>query len=224
MITFGPDGYLYLSLGDGGASGDPHGHAQNKNTLLGAILRIDVDHQDATLAYAIPPDNPFVDQIGNRGEIWAYGLRNVWRFSFDRVTGDLWAGDVGQDLWEEIDMITQGGNYGWNQREGNHAFRQSGDDEKFENPIFEHARGQARSITGGYVYRGRQLPQLRGAYVYGDFMTGLIWPLRYNGQKVTEHRYLAQVPAISSFGEDRDGELLIVSLEGQIYKLVASAP
>ncbi len=220
MIAFGHDGYLYVALGDGGAGGDPMGHGQNKTTLLGAILRLDVDHQDPPLAYAVPSDNPFTGQSEARGEIWAYGLRNVWRFSFDRATGELWAGDVGQDRWEEIDLITRGGNYGWSVREGQHAFGRHGAAGPFEAPIVEHPRGEARSITGGYVYRGRRLPALRGAYVYGDFVTGLIWCLRYNGQRVTEHHYLARVPAISSFGEDRDGELYITSLDGQVYKLV----
>ena len=220
MIAFGPDGYLYVSLGDGGAGGDPLGNSQNTAILLGSILRIDVDQKDTPLAYAIPADNPFVGQPHARGEIWAYGLRNVWRFSFDRTTGDLWAGDVGQNRWEEIDLIRKGGNYGWNRWEGNHPFKRIDALGPFEQPVIEHGRDQARSITGGYVYRGQRLTGLRGAYVYGDFMTGLIWALRYDGQQMTEHRYIGHVPAISSFGEDRDGELYITSLEGQIYRFV----
>jgi len=224
MIAFGPDGYLYVALGDGGAGGDPRGNGQNKATLLGSILRIDVDRRDPGLAYAVPPDNPFVGVPDARGELWAYGLRNVWRFSFDRQTGDLWAGDVGQVKWEEIDLIQKGRNYGWNAWEGNHPFKPAGKDGPFEKPVIEHPRGQARSITGGYVYRGKQHPSLQGAYVYGDFATGLIWCLRYDGRQVTEHRYVAHVPLPSSFGEDQNGEIYITSFDGRIYQLVTASP
>lgn len=223
MIDFGPDGYLYVALGDGGAAGDPMGNGQNRATLLGTILRIDVDRADPGLAYAIPRDNPFVGQANVRGEIWAYGLRNPWRFSFDRLTGDLWAGDVGQDRWEEIDLIRKGGNYGWNLWEANHAFEQRERTGPFEKPVIAHGRQEARSITGGYVYRGTRLPGLVGAYVYGDFVTGLIWSLRYDGQVVTEHCHLGRVPEIASFGQDRHGELYITSFDGRIYKLVAGS-
>jgi len=224
MIQFGPDGYLYVSLGDGGETGDPHNHAQNTATLLGAILRLDVDHQQPGLSYAIPQDNPLVDNPNARGEIWAYGLRNAWRFSFDRATGRLWAGDVGQFKWEEIDLITKGGNYGWNLWEGNHRYDRREEPGPFIKPIMEHERGQAQSITGGYVYRGQQVPTLHGAYVYGDFATGLIGSLRYDGQKVTQHDYLAHVLAISSFGEDQNGELYLTSYYGQIYKMLTIKP
>ena len=224
MIAFGPDGYLYIALGDGGAGGDPQNNGQNKATLLGSILRIDVDRRDRGLAYAIPPDNPFVGVSDARGELWAYGLRNVWRFSFDRQTGDLWAGDVGQVKWEEIDFIKKGGNYGWNTWEGNHPFKPTDKDEPFEKPIIEHSRGQARSITGGYVYRGKQNPSLQGAYIYGDFATGLIWCLRYDGHQITEHRYITHVPSPSSFGEDQNGEIYITSFDGRIYRLVEQSP
>lgn len=217
MIAFGPDSYLYIALGDGGSGGDPRGNGQSRKTLLGSILRIDVDQRDPSQAYTIPPDNPFVGKTDVRGEIWAYGLRNVWRFSFDRKTGDLWAGDVGQNKWEEIDLIKKGGNYGWNRLEGNHLYKSIDVSGPFEKPIIEHGRELARSITGGYVYRGQRHPELRGAYVYGDFMSGLIWALRYDGHQVTEHKYLANVPAISSFGEDRDGELYVISFDGRIY-------
>ena len=224
MIAFGPDGYLYVALGDGGDGGDPLNNGQNKATLLGSILRIDVDRRDPNLAYAIPPDNPFVGVPDTRGELWAYGLRNVWRFSFDRQTGELWAGDVGQVKWEEIDLIRKGGNYGWNAWEGNHPFKPAGKVGPFEKPIIEHPRGQARSITGGYVYRGKKNPSLDGAYVYGDFATGLIWYLRYDGHRVTEHRYIAEVPSLSSFGEDQNGEIYIISFDGRIYQLVTKSP
>ncbi len=220
MIEFGPDGYLYVALGDGGAADDPRDQGQNVGTLLATILRIDVNPQDPGLGYAIPADNPFVGVKGARGEIWAYGLRNVWRFSFDRVTGDLWAGDVGQVKWEEIDLIKKGGNYGWNEWEGNHPFNRRDRLGPFEMPVVDHPRGEARSITGGYVYRGKQIPWLVGAYIYGDFETGLVWLLRYDGQRVTEHRYLCRVPSPASFGEDRDGEIYVASFDGRIYKLV----
>ena len=234
MIEFGPDGYLYVGLGDGGAANDPKDHGQDLSTLLGTILRIDVDRSisgvgtDTTLAYAIPTDNPFVDRAEARDEIWAYGLRNPWRFSFDRMTGDLWAGDVGQNKWEEIDLIQKGGNYGWNKWEGNHPFNPPNPTEvnpqskagPMIGPIVEHDHGQARSITGGYVYHGKNIPWLVGAYIYGDFETGLVWMLRYDGKRVTEHRYLTRVRTPASFGEDRDGELYVTSFDGRIYKLV----
>ncbi|MEE9211353.1 MAG: PQQ-dependent sugar dehydrogenase, partial [Phycisphaeraceae bacterium] len=222
MIEFGPDGYLYLALGDGGAANDPLGSGQDKSTLLGAILRIDVDHRDPPKAYAVPNDNPFVGDRGARPEIWAYGLRNVWRFSFDRQTGDLWAGDVGQNQWEEIDLIQRGGNYGWNYREGKHDFRPPSDGlpHNLIEPIVDHARHEAKSITGGYVYRGTRIPELVGAYVYGDYVTGLIWALRYDGRNVDGPVVLGRVPEIASFGEDRDGEIYIVSLRGRIFKLM----
>jgi uncharacterized membrane protein YozB (DUF420 family)/glucose/arabinose dehydrogenase len=177
MIAFGPDGYLYVALGDGGAAGDPHGHGQSKKSLLGKILRLDADRRSPGLAYAVPPDNPFAGRPGARGEIWALGLRNPWRFSFDRETGALWAGDVGQDKWEEINIVKKGGNYGWNCREGRHAFKPCPPADFIE-PAAEHGREEAQSVTGGYVYRGKKIPWLAGRYVYGDFMTGNIWALR----------------------------------------------
>lgn len=224
MIEFGPDGYLHIAMGDGGSAGDPWSHGQNRGTLYATILRIDVDRRDAGLGYAVPADNPFVNDKEARPEIWAYGLRNVWRFSFDRVTGDLWAGDVGQASWEEIDLIVKGGNYGWSVREGLHSFRRNWHLRgPFVDPVIEHGRGEARSITGGYVYRGKKIPGLVGAYVYGDFATGLVWALRYDGKRVTEHGYVGRVPELASFGEDRDGELYLVSLQGALYRLVEGA-
>ena len=182
-VVFGPDGYLYIGLGDGGAGGDPHDNGQNLATLLGKILRIDVDHKDPGLQYAIPKDNPYANRGPViRGEIWAFGIRNVWRIAFDRETGDLWAGEVGQDNWEEIDIIRRGGNYGWNLREGMHSFspknnpRRRGSPPRPDlvEPIWEYHHDIGKSITGGNVYRGKQVPELAGGYLYGDYVTGQI--------------------------------------------------
>lgn len=228
-IEFGPDGFLYITLGDGGAGGDPHGNGQNLSTLLAAILRIDVDQPQDGKRYGIPGDNPFVNTPGVPGatsvpnarpEIYAYGLRNVWRFSFDPKTGTLWAGDVGQNAKEEIDIITPGGNYGWNPREGFSPYNGGEKTPEMIDPIVEHGRKEAASITGGYVYHGNAIPQLQGAYIYGDYVTGLIWRLRYDGQQVTDHEQFDKVPEIASFGLDRHGELYICSLSGRIYKLM----
>jgi len=221
-IAFGPDGCLYVGLGDGGSAKDPHGNGQNKATLLGSILRIDVDRKDKGLSYAIPRDNPFVGQPKVRGEIWAYGLRNVWRMSFDRKTGTLWAGDVGQDLWEEINLITRGGNYGWNLREAKHKFGKtgSGPSPDLIEPIWEYDHGVGKSITGGHVYRGKRLPELVGAYLYADYVTGKIWALRYNESKkkvVSNHLIPGNKLPVISFGEDEKGEVYfaIVSPNGR---------
>ena len=220
-LHFGPDGYLYITLGDGGAGGDPQGNGQNLGTLLGAILRIDVDHPAEDKAYGIPADNPFVNTEGARPEIYAYGLRNVWRFSFDPKTGTLWAGDVGQNAKEEIDIITKGGNYGWNPREGFSPYNGGEKTPDMIDPIVDHNRKEAASITGGFVYHGNAIPALQGAYIYGDYVTGIIWSLRYDGGQVTEHiKFDHTVPEIASFGLDKDGELYICSLQGGIYKLV----
>jgi len=221
-VIFGPDGYLYMSLGDGGSAGDPHGHGQNLGTLLGSILRIDVDHRDSSRAYAIPKDNPFVGVQGARPEIWAYGLRNVWRMSFDHLTGELWAGDVGQNKWEEIDLIVRGGNYGWNIREGAHAYRSVATEGVLIDPVIEYGRNDGASVTGGYVYRGSRFPSLQGVYIYADYVTGTIWGLRHIGGKVTESaRLLEQPNNISSFGETSEGEILVTCFDGRIYLLEA---
>jgi glucose/arabinose dehydrogenase len=219
-ILFGPDGFLYITLGDGGAGGDPHENGQDLSTLLAAILRIDVNRTEAGKPYAIPEDNPFVDTPGARPEIYAYGLRNVWRFSFDAETGTLWAGDVGQNAKEEIDIITPGGNYGWNAREGFSPYNGGEKTPLMSDPVVDHGRDEAGSITGGYIYRGNAIPQLRGAYIYGDYLTGNLWRLRYDGQRVTEHERIGNVPEIAGFGLDRHGELYLCSLRGRIYKLV----
>jgi uncharacterized repeat protein (TIGR03806 family) len=221
MLAFGPDGYLYVGLGDGGGSGDRYGNGQDPTTLLGAILRLDTDGAAEGAAYAIPPDNPFAgtDQ-GWRPEIWAYGLRNPWRFSFDRLTGNLWAGDVGQNAWEEIDLIQAGGNYGWNVMEGSHCYPPGADcrTDGLIPPVFEYSHDTGRSITGGYVYRGTRWVRLLGTYVYADYSFRTIWGLRYEDGMVTEHQVLARSPfLVSSFGEDEAGELYVVSLDGRIF-------
>jgi glucose/arabinose dehydrogenase len=232
-IVFGPDGYLYIGLGDGGARDDPHGNGQNLTTLLGSILRIDVDHKDDGREYAIPKDNPFADRGREaRGEIWACGIRNVWRIAFDRQTGELWAGDVGQDTWEEIDIVRRGGNYGWNLREGMHpampkdtrAPQGSPPRPDLIEPIWEYHHDVGKSITGGHVYRGRQVPQLEGAYLYGDYVTGQIWALWYDRKQrqVTANREIQpKGTPLMSFGEDDEGEVYFVTQEGGIYKFAS---
>ena len=232
-VLFGQDGYLYISLGDGGYANDPHNNGQDLSTLLGTILRIDVDQRDDDRNYAIPKDNPFVNRPEARGEIWAYGLRNVWRMSFDRQTGDLWAGDIGQNKWEEIDLIVKGGNYGWNIREGNHDFKPRESAEPLIDPVAEYPRGDGLSVTGGYVYRGDRIPQLRGAYIYTDYVSGKIWALRYRDGEVTAHREISSGQRrtyITSFGEGPDGELYLCAFDsldgrggstGRIYRLDA---
>jgi len=219
-LVFGPDDFLYMSLGDGGSAGDPHGHGQNLGTLLGSILRIDVDQGGKGLAYAIPSDNPFVDSVGARGEIWAYGLRNVWRMSFDSMSGELWAADVGQNLWEEIDLIVKGGNYGWNIREGAHPYKPAETTAPLIDPIYEYDHSQGASITGGYVYRGSRLKDLYGAYIYADFVTGTIWALRYEVGEIVENKTLLLQPKnISSFGIDAHNELYLCAFDGKIYRI-----
>ena len=221
MLAFGPDGFLYIGLGDGGSAGDPRGNGQNPDTLLGSILRIDPSSPDAGHSYSIPSDNPFISMNGFREEVWAYGLRNPWRFSFDQETGALWAGDVGQNSYEEVDIIRQGRNYGWNIMEGLHCFLRTCDQTGLELPVIEYPlTGDNCTVTGGYVYRGSRLPSLYGAYVYGDFCSGRIWALRHDGQGVTEHMLLVDSPLeVSSFGEDASRELYILSFDGKIYHL-----
>ena len=222
-ITFGPDGFLYIALGDGGSGGDPQGNGQNRGTLLGSLLRIDVSGGSGGRNYRIPSDNPFVGVSGARGEIWAYGLRNPWRFSFDRQTGDLWLADVGQQEWEEVDVIRKGRNYGWNTMEGAHCFSPSTgcDQTGMELPVAEYGHSKGCSITGGYLFRGLGTPSLLGAYVYGDFCSGKIWGLRYDGASVTELRLLVDsVLNISSFGEDQAGNLYVLGHSQGIYRLV----
>jgi glucose/arabinose dehydrogenase len=215
-LIFGPDGYLYVGLGDGGRSRDPLGHGQNLQTLLGSILRIDVDRQQDGRPYAVPADNPFVHRDDARPEIWAYGLRNVWRMAFDPETGLLWAADNGEDLWEEIDIIRRGGNYGWNLREGRHKFglHGSGPRDDLIEPVWEYDHGVGMSIIGGCVYRGPRLPILDGAYLYGDYVVGSLWALRYDvqTQRVTENRPIQGTGLpVMTFGEDEDGEVYVTT-------------
>jgi uncharacterized repeat protein (TIGR03806 family) len=225
-LKFGPDGFLYVSTGDGSGIADGRETGQDLSDMLGAILRIDVDRPAKDLPYRIPEDNPFVATKGARPEIWAYGLRQAWRMSFDRKTGNLWAGEVGQDLWEMVYRIERGGNYGWSVTEGKHPFRperQRGPTPILP-PVVEHPHSDFRSITGGFVYHGTRLKELAGAYIYGDFDTGRIWSLRYDGKKVTEQRELVDTSLrIVSFGEDRHGELYLVDFSGGgLHRLVAA--
>ncbi|MCB0406258.1 MAG: PQQ-dependent sugar dehydrogenase [Bdellovibrionales bacterium] len=215
MLAFGPDGYLYIGLGDGGSGGDPLQHGQNPHTLLASILRIDPTEN----GYHIPADNPFATtpELG-RAEIWAYGLRNPWRFSFDRVTGTLWAGDVGQNAFEEIDIILPGRNYGWNTCEGMHRYPQ-GDScpAGTQAPLYEYDHSEGRSITGGYVYRGTEWPELFGHYLYADFVSRRVWALN---PETTTNRLLATADEpIASFGEDRNGNLYLLGFAGDILSL-----
>ena len=224
MISFGPDGMLYVGLGDGGSAGDPHRNGQNPGTLLGTILRIDPEQPAQDAPYAIPNDNPFVGDPGARGEVWAYGLRNPWRFSFDRATGELWVGDVGQNAREEIDIVYPGANYGWNVMEGSTCFRtRSCSDDGLQAPVVEYGHDLGCSVTGGYVYRGQRMPALNGVYLYADFCSGRIWGLRYDGTDVTAQAELARAPfEISSFGEDAGGEVYVLGFDGGIYTFATS--
>jgi glucose/arabinose dehydrogenase len=248
-ITFGPDGFLYIGLGDGGNGGDPFGSGQSTSTLLAKILRIDVNspsiagsgRNQRQLQYTIPSDNPFAHEpdlnSGARKEIFAYGLRNPWRYSFDGQTGDLWAGDVGQDLWEEVDLITNGGNYGWSVREGAHHFKPGPVGAEYVEPVMEYSHRQdlqsqglfpdhptGNCVIGGYVYRGKKYPALEGIYIYADYSPGNIYGFRYDrdAKKVTAHGPLLRQPkSIVSFAEDADGEIYALTQDGQIYLVTA---
>jgi glucose/arabinose dehydrogenase len=221
-LVFGPDGYLYLGLGDGGSGGDPLGNAQSLQTLLGKMLRID-PHPSGDAPYGIPTDNPFVDTPDARPEIWAYGLRNPWRYSFDRATGDLWIGDVGQSAWEEVDRLpassTGGENYGWNVREGSHPYA-DGSVPGAVDPVYDYPHSSGGCVvTGGYVYRGEAIPDLVGAYVFADFCLGKLEVLRADGGAFVAADLGPTVEAVSSFGEDAAGELYVLSLAGGVYRL-----
>jgi glucose/arabinose dehydrogenase len=218
-LAFGPDGYLYIGLGDGGSQGDPYGNAQSLNSQLGKILRIDVDHGDP---FAIPDTNPFAASGGVFKEIWAYGLRNPWRFSFDRITHDLWIGDVGQNEWEEIDFVPAGMpgglNFGWNKMEGTHPYKGS-NQPGLTAPVAEYPHGPECSVTGGYVYRGAALPAWQGIYFYGDYCSGVIWGLP-SPPRATRPVSLFQTGfKISTFGVDEAGELYVADYTGAIYRL-----
>jgi uncharacterized repeat protein (TIGR03806 family) len=237
-LKFGPDGYLYIVTGDGSGIADELQTGQDLTDLLGSVLRIDVEsdtspkrkrgsgaQDDDARNYSIPKDNPFVETKGARPEIWAYGLRQLWRMSFDRATGDLWGCEIGQDLWETVHRIQRGGNYGWSVQEGTHPFRPERKlgPTPIAKPIVEHPHTDFRSITGGFVYHGRRLPELQGAYIYGDFDTGRVWGLRYDRQanKVTWHEELAQTGRrVIGFAEDKDGELYVLDfVGGQLHQL-----
>ena len=221
QIVFGPDGFLYIALGDGGSGGDPLGNGQSLSTLLGKLLRIDV----GSAPYAVPPDNPFVGQAG-MDEIWAYGLRNPWRFSFDRGTGRLFLADVGQSDFEEVDIVTRGGNYGWGVMEGNHCYPPPSatcDMTGLTLPIAEYGHDEGDSITGGFVYRGPLITRLRGTYVFGDFISGNIWGLSEDSPGVwSRSLLLASGLNISSFAQDGAGELYVLDYNGTVYRLRAA--
>jgi glucose/arabinose dehydrogenase len=221
LNKFGPDGFLYIGMGDGGAAGDPLNNGQDLGTLLGKMLRIDIDSGSP---YAIPSDNPFVAKTNARGEIWAYGLRNPWRFSFDRCTGRLFAGDVGQNRIEEIDLIEKGKNYGWRIMEGSQCYDPPTlcNTQGLELPIAEYDHSLGCSVTGGYVYRGTQYPALIGHYLFGDYCSGRIWSLTEGSPGRWTMRQLIDSPlSISSFGEDEQGELYVVHYGGAIYRVTA---
>ncbi len=226
QITFGLDGYLYLGLGDGGGGGDPQMNGQSLATLLGKILRINVRNITGNEKYSIPQDNPFTNIAGARGEIWAYGLRNPWRFSFDNKTGLLWAADVGQNSYEEIDIIEKGRNYGWNIMEGLHCYPtiiSSCDKNGLTLPVAEYSHNDGCAVIGGYVYRGTRLNELYGAYIYGDYCSGKIWALNFNGSQVIENIELLDTRLqLSSFSEDAAKEIYILSFDGKIYRLASA--
>lgn len=221
----GPDGYLYISTGDGTSGSDPKETGQGVDDLFSVMVRLDVDHPDPGKAYSIPKDNPFIHMAGARPEIWAHGFRNPWRFCFDDA-GRLWCGDVGQDLWEMIWLVERGGNYGWSVQEGSHPFHphKKVGPGPISPPIVEHHHSECRSITGGYVYRGRKHPELDGVYFYGDYEYGMIWGFRFNGTKAVEQRVLADTPLrIPTFAVTRDGEILFCDhTTGELHELVKS--
>jgi glucose/arabinose dehydrogenase len=222
-IRFGPDGYLYIATGDGGGGGDPDGNAQDRTNLLGNILRIDVDASGGETNYAIPADNPFAgNSEGFREEIFAYGLRNPFRFSFDTENGDLWVGDVGQNRFEEIDLVQNGDNLGWNITEGNSCFEpmQDCDREGLTDPVLDYSQNGSQSVTGGFVYRGSSLEELTGHYVYADFISGRVWALDASKPGNPNNIELLDSDlAISGFGEDAENELYITAFDGMIYRI-----
>jgi glucose/arabinose dehydrogenase len=228
-IAFGPDGFLYVALGDGGGAGDPQGNGQDPQTLLGSILRIDPDAADDG-GYGIPEDNPFVDGQDGAPEVWLYGVRNPWRISFDAETGDLWVADVGQSAFEEVNLLAaddgggSGENLGWNEMEGAHPYEGGSNPEGAVLPLFEYDHGEGGcSITGGYVYRGTAIPELTGAYVFTDYCDGRIRGLRAVDGAVTEEEVFAiEGTDLVSFGEDAEGELYVLSLDGTISRIEAA--
>ena len=221
-LAFGDDGMLFVSSGDGTSGSDVKLTGQSIKDLQGSVLRIDVDHPDLGRNYSIPKDNPFLQRPGARPELWAYGLRNPWRLSYDRTSGQLWVGNNGQDLWEQIYLIQKGGNYGWSLTEGSHIFnaeRQAGPDPILL-PAAEHHHSEARSISGGQVYRGSRLPELVGVYLYGDWSTGRVWGIKHDGTKATWHHELVDTPFnITGFGTDHAGELYVIDHVSGFYRL-----
>ena len=228
-VAFGPDGFLYVSLGDGGSGGDPQDNGQSLKTMLGKILRIDIDHQAAGKPYAIPPDNPFAATADALPEIFLYGLRNPWRMSFDRTTGDLWIGDVGQNAWEEVDVAragTSGQNYGWNTMEANHCFQPSSDciRKGLTLPVVEYSHDAGCTVIGGNVYRGTAQAALSGGYVFGDYCSGTLWAIDPSGDDLREPTAVLESSiSLSSFGEDEAGELYATDLSGGTLLLLKGA-
>jgi putative heme-binding domain-containing protein len=221
-IAFGPDGFLYIGMGDTGPQGDPEGHGQNLTLQLGKMLRIDVDHQDVGLGYAIPMDNPFRGRADARPEIWAYGLREPWRFNFDPVTGDLWVGDVGQDRIEEVDIVRRGENYGWNVYEGFEPFSNAHrkDGQSYVPPIFAYNRRYGFCVVGGFVYRGDKSSPFYGVYIFGDYTSKRIFAMKQHDRLLDMVRQIGTCPqSIASFGTDEKGNIYIVGYEGMLYKL-----
>ncbi len=222
QVSFGPDGFLYIAVGDGGSRGDPHNNAQNLNSVLGKILRLDVHAAGKDRAYQIPSDNPFIGNVsGWREEIYAYGLRNPWRFSWDKA-GTLWVADVGQDKIEEIDQVKNGGNYGWSILEGSSCFKPDLDcyrEGLIEKPIAEYTHEEGRSVTGGFVYRGKRVPSLSGKYIFADFVAGTVWTLEDKAGIFDRQVLIKTSLNISSFGEDAAGELYACAFDGKIYHL-----
>jgi glucose/arabinose dehydrogenase len=223
-IAFGNDGYLYIAIGDGGSGGDPQNFAQNLNSVLGKILRIDIDKKSDGLNYAIPTDNPFVNDSNARPEIYAYGLRNPWKMNFDKETGKFWIADVGQNEKEEIDILEKGGNFGWRITEGFGCFNPSSNCNKegLIDPVFDYGTNVGRSITGGYVYRGKIHTELTGKYIYGDYASGRIWALKYDeSTKQSTNELLTRLTgSLSSFGQDKDGELYLLNYQsGKVQRL-----
>ncbi|MBI5169546.1 MAG: PQQ-dependent sugar dehydrogenase [Candidatus Eisenbacteria bacterium] len=225
MIAFAPDGMLWVGMGDGGAGGDPHGNGQDPATLLGKMLRLDVDHPP----YTVPADNPFVQRSGARAEIWATGLRNPWRFSFDRGAPYVYVADVGQNAWEEVNVakVTDAGlDYGWNAREGLHAFRAPPLHRGTTDPVLEYGHSEGCSVTGGYVYRGRAMPALAGTYFFADYCRGWIRSFRWSEGRVSDRREwnVGPLGSITSFGEDATGELYVTSDDGTVHRLASAPP
>jgi glucose/arabinose dehydrogenase len=221
-LQFGTDGCLYIVMGDTGPHHDPSGNAQNLQILLGKVLRIDVDHEEAGHAYAIPKDNPFVGQAGVRPEIWAYGFRNPWRFCFDRVTNDLWLADVGQDRVEEVNVVRRGENYGWNVYEGfepfSNQYRKA--DRTFAKPVFAYRRKYGNSITGGHVYRGDKNSSFYGVYIFADYTSKRIFGITLENGALKTARQIGVLPQrVVSFSEDEAGNLYAIGYEGMIYKI-----